>query len=71
MVEMTYVQSSNVEQVGYDVDNMELYVKFKSSGTIYVYQNVPQEVFTMLMAAPSIGSFINREVKDRYSFRKE
>ncbi len=32
MVEMNYVESSNIEQVGYDKEAMELHIIFKSSG---------------------------------------
>ena len=70
MVEMNYVESSNVEQVGYDVDAMELHIKFKSSEAVYVYLNVSQEVYDGLLNADSIGSYLHREVKSTYDFEK-
>jgi len=69
MPEMTYVQSSNIEAVGYDESAEQLHVQFLSGG-YYVYHDVPREVFQELMYAPSKGSFLNREIKNRYHFTK-
>jgi len=68
--EMQYVDSSNIEQVGYDADQSELHVVF-NDGSHYVYQGVPGEVFEEMINAPSKGSFLNREVKNVYSFVKQ
>jgi hypothetical protein len=70
MVEMNYVESSNVEQVGYDVDAMELHVKFKNSEFMYVYLEVPQGIYDGLLVADSVGSYLNREVKSIYKFER-
>jgi KTSC domain len=70
MPEMIYVDSSNVEAIGYDDDTQELHVQFVSSG-YYVYNSVPRPVFDDLMNSPSKGSFINREVKNIYQFTKQ
>jgi hypothetical protein len=65
MVDMTYVNSSNIEAIGYDVGNMELHVQFLKSG-LYVIRNVPPEVFDGLMNADSKGSYYNRMIKPVY-----
>lgn len=70
MPEMTYVDSSNIEAIGYDQESRELHVQFVS-GARYVYQEVPPQVFDGLMAAGSKGSFLNREVKGVYRYTKE
>lgn len=70
MVEMHYVQSKNVECVGYDPEFMELHVRFLTSPMTYVYLNVPQQVFDEMMAAPSKGSYLNQCVKSVYPFEK-
>ena len=70
MPEMIYVDSSNVEAIGYDNDSQELHVQFVG-GHLYVYSDVPREVFDGLMYAPSKGSFLNREVKGVYQFTKQ
>ena len=69
MPDMTYVDSSNLEQIGYDGDSMELHVVFKD-GSLYVYSNVPEQIFDELLVAPSKGSYLNREVKGTYDYEK-
>jgi len=69
MPEMVYVDSSNVEAVGYDDDAQELHVQFLSGG-YYTYHDVPRSVFDDLLYAPSKGSFLNREVKGRFAYSK-
>lgn len=70
MVEMNYVDSSNIEAIGYDNDAQELHVRFLS-GTTYIYHGVPSEVYENLMSAPSKGSFLNREIKRVYEFTQQ
>ena len=70
MPEMHYVDSSSIEAVGYDKENMELHVRFLESGATYVYRNVPREVFDELMTADSKGSHFNREIRNTYEFHK-
>lgn len=70
MPEMIYVDSSNIEAIGYDVDAQELHVRFLS-GDSYIYHGVPPQTFDNLMQAPSKGSFLNREVKGTYQYTKQ
>ena len=70
MPEMIYVDSSNVEAIGYDDETQDLHVQFLSGG-YYIYHRVPRDVFDRLMSAPSKGSFLNREVKRVYDFSKQ
>jgi len=70
MPEMEYVASTNVEAIGYDAETQELHVQF-TSGHTYIYSPVEEWVFEELRAAPSKGSFINRELKGRYEYRQE
>ena len=67
---MLYVDSSNIEAIGYDDDAQALHVQFLS-GECYIYHGVPREIFDELMTAPSKGSFLNREVKAVYQFTKQ
>ena len=69
MVDMIYVDSSNIEAIGYDSDAQELHVQFLS-GTTYVYYNVPENVYEEIMDAPSKGSYLNRVVKGVYEYAK-
>ena len=67
---MTYVDSSNIEAIGYDDNTRELHVQFLSGG-YYVYHDVERQRFDALMSAPSKGSFLNREIKGLYQFTKQ
>jgi len=70
MPEMLYVDSSNVEAIGYDDATQELHVRFVS-GTSYIYRDVPRQLFDDLMQAPSKGSFLNRQLKGVYQYVKQ
>ncbi len=70
MTEMVYVDSSNIEAIGYDSVAQDLHVRFLNGG-YYIYHNVPETIFDQLMAAPSKGSFLNREVKGVYQSAKQ
>ena len=67
---MEMVNSSNVESVGFDAEAQELWVRFLSGDT-YVYSNVDELTFTELLTAPSVGSYLNRSIKNRFDYRKE
>lgn len=67
--QMEYVDSSNIEAIGYDPDARELWVRFVS-GSTYVYTNVPPATYSDIMRADSKGSYLNREVKSNYDYRQ-
>lgn len=67
---MIFIDSSNIEAIGYDVDTQELHIQFLSGG-YYIYNNVPRAIYDDLMNASSKGSFLNREVKGIYQFTKQ
>lgn len=69
MVELKEVNSSNISRVGYDETNGDLQVEFKS-GSKYVYHGVLKSVYESLLKAPSIGKFVNAEIKPHYFFEK-
>ena len=61
-IAMTPVESSQIAAIGHDGATSKLAVKFKK-GTVYEYSNVPVELHTRLMAAPSVGKFFSAEIK--------
>lgn len=63
---LTPVTSSNLHSVGYSKTQNSLVVKFKSSGRIYAYENVPLAVYQDLMNANSKGIFFDSEIKGSY-----
>ena len=67
MPEMHYVDSSNVESIGYDPDTRELYVHFKRSGN-YVYSEVEEWVFGEFLQADSKGRYLNQMIKGVYNY---
>lgn len=67
---MTFVDSSNVEAIGFDPIGQELYVQFRS-GRTYVYIDVPEATYDELMNSDSKGSYISREIRPNYQWRDE
>lgn len=67
--DMTPVDSTTLEKVGYDADSRELYLQFLS-GSTYVYSDVSPETHQELLDADSIGSYFNREIKPNYAYRQ-
>jgi hypothetical protein len=70
MPEMIFVDSSNVEAIGYDSAAQELHVRFLKSGETYVYYAVEEWVFQELMQADSKGKYLNANIIPRYQFGK-
>ena len=69
MMEMTPVESSNIEAVGYDGDSSTLQVEFKNGGT-YQYFDVPEHVFEGLRDAESVGGYLASVIKGSYRYSK-
>lgn len=62
------VTSSNVVSVGYDAATETLEIEFKNG--VYQYYNVPQPIYDQMMAADSVGKFVNAYVKPVYPYAK-
>ena len=61
-----WAASSCVRLFAYDDRCRELFIVFQSSPRIYVYCDVPREVFEELKAAESKGRYVNRNVRGVY-----
>ncbi|MCA9473825.1 MAG: KTSC domain-containing protein [Nitrospira sp.] len=70
MPEMQYVDSSNIEAIGYDPDNQELHVRFLKSGETYVYYSVEEWIFQEFLQSDSKGIYLNTNIKDRFQYSK-
>jgi hypothetical protein len=68
-VDMFPVSSSNVGEIGYDESNQILYVKFLDN-RLYIYKGVPVGEFNGLKNAPSIGSYLHRNIKNLYPYER-
>ncbi|MDX9697596.1 MAG: KTSC domain-containing protein [Enterococcus sp.] len=67
--EMHPVSSSNVDSIGYDESTETLYVRFLNN-TLYLYKGVSIMVFEQLLNAPSIGSYMHRNIKGVYPYER-
>ncbi|WP_436417597.1 KTSC domain-containing protein [Petrimonas sulfuriphila] len=68
-MEKEYVQSSNIEAVGYDEDTETLRVWFLN-GSVYDYTGVGQLEYEALRDAPSVGSYLHQNIKGQYPYEK-
>jgi hypothetical protein len=66
---MQHVNSSNVEAVGYDPVEREIYVRFLS-GRTYAYGDADEATFEDLRTAASVGSYLNRVLKPGFPCRE-
>jgi DNA helicase HerA-like ATPase len=62
------VTSSNVVSVGYEPTSETLEVEFTNG--VYQYYNVPQPIHEQMMAAGSVGKFLNVYIKPTYPCAK-
>jgi hypothetical protein len=67
---MPKVESSAVDRVEYSETSGTLDIWYKGGGH-YSYFDVPPETYRALLAASSVGAFVNREVKDHFAFAEE
>lgn len=66
---MIPVSSSNIESIGYEEQNEQVYVRFLN-GSLYVYKGVPLHEFENLRDAPSLGSYLHRNYKNVYPYER-
>ncbi len=64
-----YVDSSNIESVGYDESTQTLEIEFKR-GDVYEYSGVPENVFIELKGASSVGGYFNKNIRNDYPTSK-
>ncbi len=59
------VHSTSVASIGYLPTERELEIKFRASGDVYRYFDVPREEYAAFMAAESKGTYLNQVFKPR------
>ena len=67
-ISMQPVDSTCFSHVGYDKANRILKVRFRDSKSVYIYKNIPNEVYRALINASSIGSYYNNYIKNKYEY---
>jgi hypothetical protein len=63
---MPAIYSSAITWVNYDDQTRRLHITFHASGT-YTYFGVPRLVYDGLLRAPSVGTYFNDNIRDRYA----
>lgn len=63
------VSSSLVKSVGYDAEDMTLEIEF-TSGKVYQYFDVPEESYSELIKASSVGSYFIAHIKGAFLYRQ-
>jgi hypothetical protein len=63
------VESSSLRSVGYDAQRRELAIEFHD-GTVYLYGNVPEDVYAALLQSESKGGYFNAEIREQYVYHK-
>lgn len=63
---MPFVDSSAVERVDYTAASRTLDIWYSGGGQ-YRYLDVPQALYEELLAAPSIGAFVNQRIKPHFA----
>lgn len=64
------VSSTSVASVGYDATTMTLQVEFKKSGYVYDYFEVPETVYRELLAAESVGTYVNQNIRSAFRYAR-
>lgn len=64
-MQMIPVSSSAISAVGYDLNTMQMHIRFKQ-GKTYIFCRVPKNVFDGLLSASSKGRYYDDHIKNRY-----
>ncbi|HET7540308.1 MAG TPA: KTSC domain-containing protein [Polyangiaceae bacterium] len=69
-MERMMVESRSVYAIGYDPATFELEIEFRN-GRTYRFQQVAvaMPAYRLLLRAPSIGEFVNKQIKPRFAAR--
>lgn len=68
-IDIKPVRSRDLALIGHDRETGTLEIVFRAGG-VYRYQNVPENVYHALMAAPSHGTFFQKNIKNQYAYLK-
>lgn len=63
------VSSSYIQSVGYDPQSHMLEIEYRGDG-VYQYDDVEQDTYNALMAAPSKGRYFAERIRDHYAWRR-
>ena len=69
MLLQEFTDSSAISTVAFDKDESKMWLRF-TTGHLYEYRGVNQQVVMDLMQAPSKGVFYHENIKDKYESEK-
>ena len=61
-----HIHSLAIDSIAYDEKAHRLRARFRDSGTVVTYDDVPQEVYDSLIFADSIGQFFRDHIQGRF-----
>ena len=65
------VDSSLVGEAGYDAQTQTLAIRLVNNSTLYLYQQVPANVYAEFLASDSKGTYFVTNIKYQYDAEKE
>ena len=63
------IQSSNIKSSTYNTEDKTLLIEFNNN-SLYLYNEVPWEVFTKFRMAESQGKYFNSDISKKYKYEK-
>jgi len=66
---MVEINSSNLKEASYDTEGKDLTITFMNE-SIYLYKDVPWDVFVKMRTAESQGKFFNANIAKKYQYQK-
>lgn len=70
MIRIHEVESSAISRIGYDDSHKALYIEFRTSGKVWVYEGVEYSLYSALLNAESIGRVFGERVRDKFPGRE-
>jgi hypothetical protein len=68
--EMTPIESSMISHHAYDPNSRKLTVKYKKTGDVYEYDDVPMDKHATFTESASPGKYFNDKIKPNHAGRK-
>ena len=63
------IQSSNIKRTEFDTETKDLVVEF-NNGLIYLYENVPHQIYTQFRLSESQGKFFNSKIAKTFKYKR-
>lgn len=68
---MPYLQSLVIEAVSYDEEARRLRARYRGSGEVVVYEEVPPEVYDSLIFADSVSTFFREHIEGHFPAHRD